>query len=88
MSNQESKEAKASEKAPTAQLSVDEQIKLAELEAKQLELQIKRQQLEAIQLEQVERDVISASFFKPHRSRQSSKFHLLYLFIYFKFQLQ
>lgn len=39
----------------TKELSVDEQIKLAELEAKQLELQIKRQQLEAVQLEQVER---------------------------------
>lgn len=35
--------------------SVDEQIKLAELQARQLELEIKKQQLEALQLEQEER---------------------------------
>lgn len=43
-------------KAPAAkELSVDEQIKIAELEAKRLELQLKREQLEALQLEQEER---------------------------------
>lgn len=35
--------------------SVDEQIKLAELQARQLELEIKKQQLEALKLEQEER---------------------------------
>jgi hypothetical protein len=35
--------------------TVDEQIKLAELQARQLELEIKKQQLEALQLEQEER---------------------------------
>jgi hypothetical protein len=36
-------------------LSVDEQIKLAELQARELELEIKKQQLEALKLEQEER---------------------------------
>ena len=33
-------------------------------------------QILALQFEQIERDVVSSTFFKPHGARQSSKFHL------------
>lgn len=55
MSNKNQNQGENPQVTDTANLSVDDQIKQAELEAKRLELEIKRRQLEALDLEHVER---------------------------------